>query len=119
MRAKNILVSIPIPILISLAACSTPAGVIVNGNITPCDGYHTDNQACGNAVLNSGVIGAVHAGQSYAEVRSIMRHDPERRTIEGNKESWGFITDYQAEIMTWIVFTDGRVTAMQQAPWKE
>jgi hypothetical protein len=52
------------------------------------------------------------------EVREIMKHDPERRTIEGNRESWGYITDYQAELTTWIVFTDGKVTGMSQGPWK-
>ena len=105
-------------LLLSLGCDSTGGELRPNGTITPCGGHHTDPQACGYATFNSRVIGQVHSGATMREVREIMKHDPERRTIEGNRESWGYITDYQAEMMTWIVFTDGVVTGMSQGPWK-
>ena len=47
-----------------------------------------------------------------------MQHDPERRELSGSSETWLYITDYSAELMTAIVFTDGKVTGLKQAPWK-
>lgn len=110
-----------VPILaLFVAGCDSLGGDLrPNGTITPCGGHHTDPQACGHATFNSRVIGQVHAGATMQEVRDIMKHDAERRTIDGNRESWGYITDYQAEMMTWIVFTDGKVSAMNQGPWKD
>ena len=103
-----------------LARCDSLGGELrPNGTITPCGGHHTDPQACGYATFNSKVIGQVHAGATMQEVHDIMKHDAERRTIDGDRESWGYITDYQAELMTWVVFTDGKVTAMSQGPWKD
>lgn len=107
-----------------LASCSSPGGLLLqNGKITPCPDWHTDNQACGNAIWNAKVIGQVQLGQTQEEVRVIMRHDPERRAAslepDGKRvETWSYITDYNAEIMSTITFTDGRLTAMGQAPWK-
>lgn len=94
-----------------------------NGRITPCPDWHTDNQACGDAVFNAKVIGQVKLGQTQDQVRAIMRHDPERRlatiSSEGKKiETWSYITDYQAELMTTLTFTDSSLTAIGQAPWK-
>ena len=108
-----------LPLTLLLLGCDSLGGDLrPDGTITPCGGHHTDPQACGNATFNSRVIGQVHSGATMQEVRAIMKHDAERRTIEGNQESWGYITDYQAEMMTWIVFTDGKVSSMKQAPWK-
>ena len=95
------------------------AGTLLeNGTIAPCHGNHTDHQACGNAIFNSKVIGQVQAGQTKDEVRAIMKHDPERRELSGNQETWIYITDYSAELMTAITFTDGRVSGLKQLPWK-
>jgi hypothetical protein len=50
------------------------------------------------------------------DVRSVMEHDAEQKTIDSSSESWGYLTDYEAEKMTWIIFTDGKVTGMKQSP---
>src|SRR5438093_6422798 len=105
-------------------ACITQEGVMLpNGKITPCNGWHTDNQACGYAMFNAKQIPQVSLGQTPAEVRAIMRHDPERReaslATDGKQiETWSYITDYDAEQMTSLTFTDGRLTQIGKAPWK-
>jgi hypothetical protein len=106
---------------ITLSSCADSLGgdLRPDGSISSCGGHHTDSEACGRATFNARVIGQIHAGQPFAEVRSIMKHDAERRTIDNNSESWGYISDYQAEMMTWITFTDGKVSAMTTGPWKE
>lgn len=106
---------------LTLSSCADSLGgdLRPDGSISPCGGDHTDSEACGKATFNARVIGQIHAGQSFADVRSIMKHDAERRTIDNNRESWAYITDYQAEMMTWITFTDGKVSAMTTGPWKE
>ncbi len=102
-----------------LAGCASGPGgeLLPNGTITPCGGHHTDPQACGNATFNARVIGKVQVGQSKQDVRAIMQHDPERREISANVETWSYITDYPSELVTEIVFTDGKVTGLKQAPW--
>ena len=87
------------------------------GTIRPChnDGY--DAQACGNALFNETVIGKIHTGQSLTDVRAIMRHDAERRTVDPTSESWGYITSYRDKVMTWITFTDQKVSSLKQQPW--
>jgi hypothetical protein len=113
-------------ILLSLFAvsCSSPGGIMLgNGRITPCPDWHTDNDACGHAIFNANVINQVKLGETQDQVRTIMRHDAERReassSLEGkNLETWSYITDYQAELMTTLTFTDGVLTAIGQAPWK-
>lgn len=91
--------------------------MLEDGRIAPCHGNHTDSQACGNAAFNSTVIGKVQPGQTKEEVRAIMRHDAERRSIADGRETWGYITDYGSEMMTDIVFTEGKVTGLKQSPW--
>src|SRR2546430_11258738 len=76
-------------------------GIMLNGKITPCHGTHTDIYACGAALFNAPRVAKVHAGMAMAEVRALMEHDAERRTIERNTESWAYITDYDTEKMTW------------------
>jgi hypothetical protein len=87
------------------------------GTIRPCHRDHRDAQACGNAIFNSGVITSIHTGQTLTDVRAIMRHDAERRTVDGANESWGYITNYDDKVMTWIAFTDRKVSAVSQQPW--
>jgi hypothetical protein len=87
------------------------------GTIRPCHRDHRDAQACGNAIFNEGVIANIHPGQTPADVRAIMRHDAEKRTAADAGESWGYITDYDAKVMTWIAFTDQKVTSITQQPW--
>jgi hypothetical protein len=96
--------------------------MLSNGKITPCPGWHQDNQVCGNAAFNGKAIANVAVGQSLEQVRATMRHDPERRTIatvdSNTVETWSYITDYDAELMTVITFTNGKVTALGQEAWK-
>jgi hypothetical protein len=87
------------------------------GNIRPCHRDHRDAQACGNAIFNETVIAQIHTGQTLTDVRAIMRHDAERRTVEGSNESWGYITDYPGKMMTWIAFTDRKVSGVTQQAW--
>jgi hypothetical protein len=79
----------------------------------------TDETACKHSFENAPRMARVKAGMTIDEVRAIMQRDPERRELNGNVETWGYITDYQGEKVTVIVFTDGRVTGMQQKPWKD
>ena len=87
------------------------------GNIRPCHRDHRDAQACGNAIFNAGVIGDIHTGQTLNDVRAIMRHDAERRLVTAADESWGYITNYDEKVMTWIAFADGKVTSVRQETW--
>jgi hypothetical protein len=104
-------------------SCAARGGIMrADGSITPCDDWHTDNQACGNALFNSKVIGQVKLGQTQDDVMAIVRHAPERRkataTPDAQVETWSYITDYQAELMTTLTFTNGKLTAIGQEPWK-
>ena len=87
------------------------------GTIRPCHRDHRDAQACGNAIFNHGVIADIHTGQTLTDVRAIMRHEAERRTVAGANESWGYITNYDDKLMTWITFTDRKVSSVTQQAW--
>jgi hypothetical protein len=89
-----------------------------NGRISGCGGYHTDDEACGRALFNAPRLAKIHVGMSIDEVRATMQHDAERKEIDGGSETWIYMSDYDAEQMTAITFTDGKVTAMKQVPWK-
>jgi hypothetical protein len=115
-----------VPILaLALTGCVTamnkalpPGRMSDAGVIRPCHRDHRDAQACGNAIFNQTVIAQIHMGQTLTDVRAIMRHDAERRTVEGANESWGYLTNYEDKIMTWITFTDRKVSAITKEPWK-
>jgi hypothetical protein len=109
---------------LALAGCTAamngalpPGRMNEAGAIRPCHRDHRDAQACGNALFNEGVIAQIHTGQTLSDVRAIMRHEAERRTVEGSNESWGYITNYNDKVMTWIAFTDQKVTSVSQQPW--
>jgi hypothetical protein len=110
--------------LLTLAGCTTamntalpPGRMSEKGTIRPCHRDHRDAQACGNALFNGGVIAQIHTGQTLTDVRAIMRHEAERRTVDGSNESWGYITNYNDRVMTWISFTDRKVSSVIQQPW--
>jgi len=120
---KRTLLAISLAAL-ALTGCTTamntalpPGRMNEAGNIRPCHRDHRDAQACGNAIFNQTVIGSIHTGQTLTDVRAIMRHDAERRTVDGSNESWGYITDYNDKVMTWIEFTDRKVSAVTKQPW--
>jgi hypothetical protein len=90
-----------------------PAGrMTVAGDIRPCEPDRRGAQSCGNAIFNAPLIGQVHKGQTPADVRAIMRHDAERREVGSLTESWGYLTSYENKMMTWITFTNQRVTSL-------
>jgi len=82
------------------------------GDIRPCSPDRRDAQACGNALFNTTVISQIHKGQTRSEVRGIMRHDAEKREIAGVTESWGYLTSYKNKMITWITFTDHKVSSL-------
>jgi hypothetical protein len=109
---------------IALTGCTSamntalpPGRMSEEGVIRPCHRDHRDAQACGNAIFNETVIGSIRTGQTVMDVRAIMRHDPERRTVDGSNESWGYITNYDDKVMTWIAFTNHEVSSVTQRPW--
>ena len=104
---------------LALAGCtssmnhSIPAGGMnVAGDIRPCSPDRRDAQACGNALFNTTVISQIHKGQTRSEVRGIMKHDAEKREIAGVTESWGYLTSYKNKMITWITFTDHKVSSL-------
>jgi hypothetical protein len=109
---------------ILLAGCTSamntalpPGRMSDAGIIRPCHRDHRDAQACGDAIFNGSVIASIHTGQTLTDVRAIMRHDAERRSVDGSNESWGYITNYDTKVMTWIAFTDRKVSSITQQPW--
>ena len=78
----------------------------------PCDPDRRGSQACAHAIFNATVIGQIHKGQSQDVVRGIMRHAPERTEIQGVTESWGYMTSHKDSMITWITFTDRKVSSL-------
>jgi hypothetical protein len=120
---KNSLLAISVAAL-ALAGCTSAMNTVLPpgqmneaGVIRPCHRNHRDAQDCGNAIFNRTVVAQIHTGQTLTDVRAIMRHDAERRTVDGANESWGYITNYEDKTMTWIAFTDHKVSAITQQPW--
>jgi hypothetical protein len=104
---------------LALAGCTVamnrtlPAGKMsAAGAIRPCYPDRRDAQACGNAIFNASVISQIHKGQTRADVRAIMRHNAERREVNTVTESWGYLTSYENKMMTWVTFTDHKVTSL-------
>src|SRR5687768_17920449 len=83
--------------------------------------YTTLFRSCGNAIFNRTVIAQIQPGQTSTDVRAIMRHDAEQRTSDGGNESWGYMTNSAdtTMTMTWIAFTDQKVTSITQQPRSE
>jgi len=80
--------------------------------IAPCSPDRGGAQACEDARFNATVISQIHKGQTQNEVRTIMRHDAERREIAGANESWGYLTSYHNQMVTWITFTGPTVSSL-------
>jgi len=120
---KKVLLAISVAAL-ALTGCMSAMNTVLPpgrmseaGEIRPCHRDYRDAQACGNALFNETVIDQIHTGQTLTDVRAIMRHDAERRTVAGSIESWGYITNYTDKVMTWIAFTDQKVSSVTQEPW--
>ena len=98
---------------IALLTLTGSAAALTESDATkPCNPDRRGSQACANAIFNATVIGQIHKGQSQDDVRGIMRHDPERREIQRLTESWGYMTSYRNNMITWITFTDDRVSSL-------
>jgi hypothetical protein len=120
---KKVILAISVAAL-AITGCTTamntalpPGRMSEAGIIRPCHRDHRDAQACGNAIFNETVIAQIHTGQTLTDVRAIMRHEAERRTVDGSNESWGYITSYDNKVMTWIAFTDRKVSSVIHQPW--
>jgi hypothetical protein len=69
-------------------------------------------------------INDVRIGQSLAEVRAIMKKDPEKREIRARfdgktVEFWSYVTDYGRRLDSTITFLDGKVQEIRTTPWME
>lgn len=108
--------SLPAAIVLFAVAMSA-GGCQFHTSSGPCRGWHTDVKACLDAAANSQVIGQVKLGQTTEEVRVIMGKDPERRDASEVMESWSYLTDYEHELLTTIVFKNNVVIEIKQTPW--
>ena len=76
------------------------------------------------AETNRLYINDVRIGQSLAEVRAIMKKDPEKREIRSRfdgktVEFWSYVTDYGRRLDSTITFIDGKVQGIRTTPWME
>lgn len=104
--------------LIVIVSALFASGCSVSGKYRgdgPCKGFHKDPQICERAHESSLVAGKVKIGQSLAEVRAIMGHDPEQREATADTEEWSYLTDYTDNIIMVIVFKQGIVTQIKQS----
>ena len=111
MKAMLVIASIT---LFSCVGCAVSGHYVGSG---PCKGFHTNQQACQRAAENALAIGQVTIGQTIDEVSKIMGKGPERREATADSEAWSYLTDYDHELMTTIIFSQGRVSEIKQAPW--
>lgn len=81
----------------------------------PCEGWHTDSAACERSVVNRASLAKVRIGQSLEDVRALLG-EPERRSVDGNGEAWGYLTDYNGDRVTTIHFAGGVVSAITEGP---
>src|SRR5437660_4873858 len=69
-------------------------------------------------------LNEVKVGQTLAEVRTIMRKDPEKREVRARfdgktVEFWSYVTDYARKLESTITFIDGRVQEIRATSWAE
>ncbi len=100
--------------LFSCLGCAVSGHYVSSG---PCKGFHTNQQACQRAAENAVAIAQVKVGQTTEEVSKIMGRGPERREATPDSEAWSYLTDYDHELMTTIIFSQGHVSEIKQTPW--
>ncbi len=76
------------------------------------------------AEANRQHLNEVQVGQTLADVRAIMRKDPEKREVRARfdgktVEFWSYVTDYGRRLDSTITFLDGRVQEIRTTPWLE
>lgn len=123
MKALFRSLSVVATILVVLGATGCASGQLKDtGEITPCHGHHTSPEDCGRAQFNAPLLPKVQLGQSKDEVLTIMRHRAERYEAKQENghayETWIYMQNYETELMTAVVFTDGKVTEIKTVPWK-
>jgi len=107
-------------VLLTMVLVAMSLGCGVSGHYMssgPCKGFHTNPQACQRAADNALAISQVKMGQTIEQVSKIMGRGPDRREGTTEAESWSYLTDYDAELMTTIVFRQGVVTEIKQTKW--
>jgi hypothetical protein len=100
--------------LLFCVGCAVSGHYVSSG---PCKGFHTNQLACQRAAENAVAIVQVKIGQTIEEVSKIMGRAPERREAAVDRETWSYLTDYEHELMTTIIFGEGIVTEIKQTPW--
>lgn len=76
------------------------------------------------AETNRQHINEVQLGQTLADVRTIMKKDPEKREVRARfdgktVEFWSYVTDYGRRLDSTITFIDGHVQEIRTTPWLE
>jgi hypothetical protein len=69
-------------------------------------------------------INEVRVGQTLAQVRTLMKKDPEKREVRSRfdgkvVEFWSYVTDYGRRLDSTITFIDGQVQEIRTTPWME
>jgi hypothetical protein len=99
-------------------AISPPGEMNADGQVTPCHGYKSNHQACGDAIYNSRVISTLSLGVSVTEARAIIKRVPERKILElqDNQpyEVWWYLTDYERSVTTKLEFRSGKLASIRQ-----
>lgn len=105
MRTENVAIAIASLFLTSCASATLPAGrhQVAAAVVRPSSDAATSNAT---AML------LIHEGQSRADVLGIMRHQAERHEVTGVTESWGYLTSGPNRMLTWITFTDQKVSSI-------
>jgi outer membrane protein assembly factor BamE (lipoprotein component of BamABCDE complex) len=80
--------------------------------------FVTEQAQCDAAVRNAPRLPQVKVGMTAEEVRAIMKHDPERREADTSGETWYYMSDYGAELMSAVKFENNRVVSIKPAPWR-
>lgn len=121
---KTVLLAVSVAAL-TFSSCTSatntalPSGRMNEGALRTSPGDPRDAHAPANAVFNQKGIAQIHAGQTASDVRAIMQHEAERRTVDGSSESWGYVTDDNDKVMvmTWINFTGLKVSSVTRQVW--
>jgi len=78
-----------------------------------------NERMCKAAYFNMPRLAKVQVGMTTEEVQQIMEKPPQRREADAGSETWYFIGDYDAEMMTAVRFESGRVSSLKQVKYEE
>jgi hypothetical protein len=82
----------------------------------------TNREALRVSGMNAVNITGVHLGQTAAEVKRVMRHEPESREVKTlpdgtSEERWNYLTDYNNDTNTTLVFRGGVLVEVGHEKW--